>query len=850
MIISDNVKRDLAADNSACGAFYFYDYPKAVDNCNPYVSVNVRRMPANHYYPVGTTVDTLRYTDLAGNFLDYPIAITVHDVASPTISNRPANYKELASEPGTCGAYYPFTLAQALDKCTVMPVLTGAIPEMITLQGQGYADVFMISGSQTDSIFQVGNNVIRQTWTDASGNATTFEQTIVVKDAEVPKLQVADITYYVTKDKSTVTTGYNAPLATDNCTTILTSTFVSGFGQSGEHPIGTTTEVWKATDENGNAGFGSFKLTVLDTISPAIDCRNIRPAAYAIAGTDSALVTFATPVALDNSGSVTVTAAGKGSGSYFKLGAYQLTYVAKDQSGNSASCVINVAVSDFEAPIIVCPPDITIANNPGLCGAVVNFSMANAHDNDGSDYTPYKVMGLASGAVFPIGTTLQVFKVADANGNIATCGFNVIVTDTEAPQFTACPPSRTEFINPAICGKMITLSVPVATDNSCFSPTTGFVSGSAGGFFPIGVTHQVYGARDAYGNTTTCEFDVTVVDNTTLTVTCPPNVEVNTTPGLCGAVPRIQFPQADTFYGCLEWKQISAQGIGDMFIPGEHTVTYQATALGQRATCSFTVKVIDAVGPKIAQPDNIVVSLDEGACGKEVTFPEPVVTDNCTNYSLQRTAGLPSGSVFPVGTTVQKYIAFDNTHSDAVTFTITVLDNTAPVFTDATNITETTNDICGKVINFSTPVASDNSSCITVTRLKGLNSGELFPVGTTVQIYVAKDAAGNTDTTRFNIVLDSGPQTQFYSCPPDVVTMSDNDLTKVVWYDVPGRTSCAGVTAVLISGRGSGATFPAGKTTETYLITDASGKTDTCSFNVFVAEKMPPEFFANRSSLR
>lgn len=840
VIISDNVKRDLAADNGTCQAFYIYDYPKAIDNCNPYVSVKIRHMPANHYYPVGTTVDTLRYTDVSGNFLDYPIAITVHDVAPPIIASRPANYKELTSEPGACGAYYAFTLAQALDKCTTMPVLTGAIPEMITLQGQGYADVFMISGSQTDSVFQVGNNVIRQTWTDAAGNTTTFEQNIVVKDSETPKLQATDITYYVARDKSTASTGYNAPLATDNCTTVLTSTFVSGFGQSGEHPIGTTTEVWKATDESGNAGFASFKLTVLDTISPSIDCRNIRPAAYAVPGTDSALVTFATPVALDNSGSVTVTTQGKGSGSYFKLGIYPLTYVAKDPSGNSASCVIQVAVSDFEAPAIVCPADITVANDPGLCGAVVNFAMADAHDNDGSDYTPYRVIGLASGAVFPIGTTLQVFKVADANGNIATCGFNVTVTDTEAPQFIACPPSRTEFVNPAICGTMITLSVPVATDNSCFSPTTGFVSGSAGGFFPVGVTHQVYAARDAYGNTATCAFDVTVIDNTTLTVTCPSNVEINTTPGLCGAVLSTRFPEASNFYGCLQWELVSAKGIGDMFVPGPHTVTYRATAFGQSATCSFNVNVIDVVGPKIVQPDNIVVSLDNGACGKEVTFPEPVVMDNCTNFFLQRTAGLPSGSVFPVGTTVQKYIAFDNTHTDAVTFTITVLDNTAPAFTGVPDITETTSDICGKVINFATPVATDNSSCLTVTRLKGLNSGDLFPVGTTTQVYVAKDGAGNTDTTRFNIVVNSGPQTQYYSCPPDVVVMSDNDLTKVVWYDVPGRTSCAGVTAVLISGKGSGATFPAGKTTETYLITDASGKTDTCQFNVFVAEKMPP----------
>ncbi len=244
-------------------------------------------------------------------------------------------------------------------------------------------------------------------------------------------------------------------------------------------------------------------------------------------------------------------------------------------------------------------------------------------------------------------------------------------------------------------------------------------------------------------------------------------------------------------------------------------------------------------GPKITQPDNIVVSLDNGACGKVVTFPQPDVKDNCTNHFLQQTAGLPSGSVFPVGTTVQKFIAFDNTHNTSVTFTVTVLDNTAPAFAGVTDITEISADICGKVITFMEPAATDNSSCITVTRVKGLSSGDLFPIGTTQQVYVARDAAGNTDTTRFVITV-SGDRAQFNACPPDVVVMSDNGQTKEVWYDVPGQISCSGVTALLISGRGSGATFPAGATRETYLITDASGHTDTCSFKVFVAEHVAP----------
>ncbi len=50
VIISDNIKHDLAVDrtNPGCGTYYTYDYPKAADNCSPYVSVTARHMAANH----------------------------------------------------------------------------------------------------------------------------------------------------------------------------------------------------------------------------------------------------------------------------------------------------------------------------------------------------------------------------------------------------------------------------------------------------------------------------------------------------------------------------------------------------------------------------------------------------------------------------------------------------------------------------------------------------------------------------------------------------------------------------------------------------------------------------------
>ena len=46
--------------------------------------------------------------------------------------------------------------------------------------------------------------------------------------------------------------------------------------------------------------------------------------------------------------------------------------------------------------------------------------------------------GLASGAVFPLGTTTNTFTVTDNNDNTASCSFTVTVEDTEDPTIE-CP---------------------------------------------------------------------------------------------------------------------------------------------------------------------------------------------------------------------------------------------------------------------------------------------------------------------------------------------------------------------------------------------------------------------------
>ncbi|OSZ79058.1 hypothetical protein CAP35_12650 [Chitinophagaceae bacterium IBVUCB1] len=93
----------------------------------------------------------------------------------------------------------------------------------------------------------------------------------------------------------------------------------------------------------------------------------------------------------------------------------------------------------------------------------------------------------------------------------------------------------------------------------------------------------------------------------------------------------------------------STHNPGNFFPVGTTPVTYTATDIhGNTSTCSFNVTVTDNENPVITAPANISVNNDAGTCGAIVVYTTPVGTDNCTGATTTQTAGLPSGSTFPV----------------------------------------------------------------------------------------------------------------------------------------------------------------------------------------------------------
>ena len=150
-------------------------------------------------------------------------------------------------------------------------------------------------------------------------------------------------------------------------------------------------------------------------------------------------------------------------------------------------------------------PDYVSMASVGFSG---NAPVMSLNGSQGS-LVLVQTAGLASGSVFPVGTTTNTYVVTDGSGNTATCSFDVTVSDTEAP-IAVC-----DNISVTLDGAG-SASITVAdidggsTDNCAIATTT--IDITTFDCSNVGANNVTLTVTDIYGNVGTCVSVVTVVD--------------------------------------------------------------------------------------------------------------------------------------------------------------------------------------------------------------------------------------------------------------------------------------------------------------------------------------------------
>ncbi|MBI4470930.1 MAG: HYR domain-containing protein [Acidobacteria bacterium] len=268
----------------------------------------------------------------------------------------------------------------------------------------------------------------------------------------------------------------------------------------------------------------------------------------------------------------------------FPAGITTVTWTAIDEGGNSSTCQQRVVVLDELPPRLSnCPGSLLVSNDPGQCVAVVNYTVPTVADNCSGATV---ACSPSSGSSFTIGLTTVTCTASDSSGNTASCSFTITVNDAEAPVMT-CPANIVLSAAPNQCSSVATYELPTTTDNcpgvvvSC-APTSGSM-------FNQGTTTVTCSAMDASGNTTSCSFNVTVIDDQNPIITCPSN---QTATSSSGPVP-VNYPSPVVSDNCPGVTASCTPPSGANFPLGMTTVICTATDVSSNtATCSFTVTVV------------------------------------------------------------------------------------------------------------------------------------------------------------------------------------------------------------------------------------------------------------------
>ncbi|TRO66302.1 Ig-like domain-containing protein [Christiangramia sabulilitoris] len=459
----------------------------AEDNCDSNLDIT---NDAPDVFPVGETVVTWTVTDDDGNFTTCSQIVTVTDDQDPEIEEMQDIV--VSNDPGECGAIVTYDIVTATDNCEI-------------------STITVTEGPASGTEFEVGTTTVTYTVTDINGNSTTESFTVTVNDTETPELNCpGNITVSTTTGESFAIVTFMEATVTDNCGATIEQT--AGPVSGSQFSLGTTTVTFTATDDAGNTTECSFTVTVEDDSDPTLECpsdisQNVD------AGECGAVVTFTTPEAFDNSGNVTVEqTSGPASGEQFPVGTTTVTFTATDDAGNSVECSFTVTVSDDEAPVMEDMVDINVNNDPGACGAIVNFDTPGATDNCGIE-SVVQTDGIAPGSEFPVGTTTVEYTATDTAGNTTTTTFTVTVTDNESPAIE-CPENITltaEFNSEFLVVTYDEITVSDNCEGTTIVITEGFASGEE---FPVGETTTVrYSITDSSGNNVECEFTVTITED-------------------------------------------------------------------------------------------------------------------------------------------------------------------------------------------------------------------------------------------------------------------------------------------------------------------------------------------------
>ncbi|RYY39493.1 MAG: HYR domain-containing protein [Chitinophagaceae bacterium] len=492
-------------------------------------------------------------------------------------------------------------------------------------------------------------------------------------------------------------------------------------------------------------------------------------------------------------------------------GKHPLVFTAMDNLGKSKNHSMNILVNTTPWFVSANPGSVTIVENQPFSYAITVADPDLAY----GDVMQIIAMNLPSWMSFTqTGTTTGVLSGTPPVGSAGSSALSVIAEDKYHHDHPEIRQDFTITVNP--CN--VQTSIQASALSSCpGSPITLTASGAntyAWSNGATGTSIQVAqsGTYSAIGSTNGCNgtsnaITVTIADNE---APVPMNASLETLRGEC-SVTAVAPTANDNCSGIVTATTTDATTFSQQ---GNYTINWTySDANGNSSTQTQTVIVRDMTAPVIACPFNITVNADGNSCGAVVHYNAPSATDNCGNGSL------------PTSIPGYSYQGTFNGHTYFLSN-----DATSPEDAHARAIA-----LGGHLVTISN--ASENAfvsamspSFIWIGHTDRENEGEFRWVTSEPVSYTnwnggePNNWGGNEDWA----VINWGPNGTWNDW-----LYYENALFVVEFEG-------GNIPTTLVSGLGSGATFPIGTSTETWEAVDAGGNRAVCSFVVTVIDSEAP----------
>lgn len=657
----------------------------------------------------------------------------------------------------------------------------------------------------------------------------------------------------------------------DNCSAlndlVIDQNPVPGLNYSGDN----FTEIVRltVTDNSGNTAQCSFTISFQDSSPPEVSC----PANQSLATDDGCQVSLpdylnevqrtdncqaTAAIALRQFPAAGILYSGDGS-------VVDVTVIADDGLGNVDSCLFQVRLEDNAEPGIQCPVNM-VQHADAQCDTVVLDYTALAL----TDNSCQSAAGLVTVSQLPLPgliisghlTTQAITLTAtDTSGNDSSCSFLISIIDTTDPAIS-CPADAIINLD-AGCQAFLNdyTSQAIISDNCQEDtaivlrqrPAPGFVSTGHNTKLVVELT-----ADDTHGNTQTCTFDLTFVDNAIPTIVCPADTIVSLD-GQCEASIGDFTSLANKDDNCTPPGSIvvSQQPMPGFVLSGHlssQTVTLTADdGNGNLDSCTFEFSTEDNTNPSITCPGTQTRYTD-AACEAAIGDIRPLVqaNDNCTASPLI-SQNLPSSTLIQGHNASQTItLSADDGNGQVVScqVSIVLVDTTAPGIMCPADSTVFVDGNCEAAVPDFTGLAmvSDNcadSAAIVVSQRPA--RGTTFSGDDVVEtiLLTAADGNGNFSQCTLNLVLQDTTRPAI-ACPPDITLVVDGSC-EVLLADyrnsLAKSDNCAAPADILVSQvPAAGLVMQGDSFVQTISLTadDQHGNTQSCSFDIRLDDNNAP----------